>query len=93
MAMKLDCVWIWAQIDQFCDAKIETRKSVNPHNNNNLVGLQTVLSEKQTRPFGFVPATQEDRKTELFRGDLEWTASAESGSDHHIMLLDKVENL
>ena len=30
--------WIWAQVDQFCDVKIETRKSVNPwpHNNNNL---------------------------------------------------------
>ena len=58
----------------------------------NLNGLQTVLSEKQTKSFGFLPATQDDRKWEFFRGDFEWTALAESGSDRHIMLLDKVEN-
>ena len=28
--------WIWAQVNQFCDAKTETRNSVNPHNNSNL---------------------------------------------------------
>ena len=27
-------ICIWAQVDQFCDAKTETQKSVNPHNNN-----------------------------------------------------------
>ena len=67
-----------AQVDQFCDVKTETRKSVNPHNNCNLSGLQTVLSEKQTKPFGFLPATQDDRKWKFFMSDFEWTASTES---------------
>ena len=60
-----------------------------------LDGLQTELSEKQTKPFGFLPATQDDRKwvPEFFMSDFEWTTSAESGSDRHIMLLDNVENL
>ena len=57
-----------------------------------LDGLQTVLSEKQTKPFGFLPAAQDDWKWEFFMSDFEWTASAESGSDRHIMLLDMVEN-
>ena len=45
-------IWMWAHVDRFCDGKTETQKSVNPHNNN-LDGLQKVLSEKQTKPFGF----------------------------------------
>ena len=39
---------IWAQVDRFCDAKTEARKSVNPHNNNNLKWF-TNSAEKQQR--------------------------------------------
>ena len=48
---------------------------------------------QQTKPFGFLQATQDDRKWEFFMSDFEWTASAESGSDRKIMLLDNIENL
>jgi len=35
---------------------------------------------------------QDNRKWEFFMSDFEWTASAESGSDRHTMLLGNVEN-
>ena len=85
-------IWIWAQVDEFCDAKIETRKSVNPHNNN--LRWFTNSAEGETdQTFWFLPATQDDRKREFFMSDFELTASAESGPDRHTMLLDNVENL
>ena len=86
-------IWIWAQVDWFCDAKTETRNSVNPHNNNNIRWLTFRAEWEIDQTFWFLPAQQDDRKWEFFMSDFEWTASAESGTDCKVMLLDNVENL
>ena len=71
---------IWGEVHRFLEKQsILTTTTI-------LDGLQKVLSEKQTTPFGFLLATQDDRKWEFFMSDFEWTASAESGPDN-------VENL
>ena len=85
-------IWIWAQVDQFCDAKTLTQNSVNPHNDDNLRWFTNSAEWEIDQTFWFLPATQDDWKWEFFMSDFDWTESAESGPDRHIMLLDKVEN-
>ena len=87
-------IWMWAQVDRFCDANTEQLKNQSILTTTTILdGLQTVLCEKQTKPFGFLQATQDDRKWEFYMSDFEWTASAKSGPVCKIMLLDNVENL
>ena len=86
-------IWMWAQVNRFCDAKQKLENQSILTTTTTLDGLQKVLSEKQTKPFGFLQATQDNWKWEFFMSDFEWTASAESGSDCKVMLLDNVENL
>ena len=63
--------WIWAQVDQFCDAKIETRKSVNPHNNNNLRWLKFRAEWEIDQTFWFLPAHKTIRS-----GNSSWAISS-----------------
>ena len=52
-----------------------------------------IQSWVRNRPNLLVSASaQDDRKWEFFMSDFEWTASAESGPDRHIMFLDNVGN-
>ena len=48
---------IWAQVDRFCDAKAETRKSVNLHSSNNQRWFTNSAEKQQRRQqvhlFGF----------------------------------------
>ena len=46
-------IWIWAQVDQFCDAKIKTRNSVNPHNSNNLTWFANSTQRETDQTFWF----------------------------------------
>ena len=85
-------IWIWAQVDRFCDAKTETQKSVNPHNRNNLRWFTNSAEWVADQPFWFFASDARRSEVGIFHERFWVNSIGWIWIWSHIMLLDNVEN-